>query len=830
MHERSKEDLEAALARLRSEYRRLQKENQALRQELGPAARQLEPAEDDVGQVNGVTNHSSVDQKIRLFRSLFRGRGDVFPVRWDNKKGREGYSPACGNEWHKTLCGKPKVKCGACPNSQFLPVTDQVIHDHLIGKQTIGVYPILEDESCWFLAIDFDKTSWRDDVRGLIDSCTHFDIPAYVERSRSGDGAHVWVFFSQSVQASLARKLGSLILTHATARRPGIGLESYDRLFPSQDTLPKGGFGNLIALPLQKQPRELGNSEFLTEAPKIVDDQWAFLDRVRRVSRNQIEHLVQQYDVGDNLLGVRRVSELEDELEDSWTRPELQHEPEPQAAGDMPESVRLVLSNGLRIPKHGMPPSLENTLIRLAAFQNPEFYRAQAMRMSTYGKPRIISCAEDLDQEIVLPRGCLDAARSALEGQGITVIVDDQRFEGDPIDTRFLGTMRPEQEAAANDLLDDDTGLLCAPTAFGKTVVAAAVIGERRRNTLILVHRRQLMEQWRERLATFLDRPVESIGQIGGGKRKRTGEIDIAVMQSINRKGKVDSLVGEYGQIIVDEAHHVSAFSFESVLKKVRAKYILGLTATPVRKDGHHPIILMQCGPIRHRVTPQKQRQLANVEYRLIPRSTEFRVSDEDDGIGIQALYGKLAQDDERNAQIFDDILQALDAGRTPLVLTERVGHAELLAEKLGRFAKNVVILRGGRSRKKAAEALDALAAVPEDQERLIIATGRYIGEGFDDARLDTLFLTMPISWKGTLQQYVGRLHRQYRGKQEVRVYDYVDQNLPVLCKMYERRLMGYRALGYDVSANVQLDESTRQIRWFDSAPGHHLMSGFSSR
>ena len=801
MPNRSKEDFEAALARLRSENRRLRKENQALRRELGPIARQETPAEADTGQVTGVTNYSSVEQKIRLFRSLFRGREDVYPIRWENQKGRAGYAPACGNEWHKTLCGKPKVKCGACPNSRFLPVTDQVIHDHLIGKTTVGVYPILEDGSCWFLAIDFDKTSWCNDVHAFVDSCAHFQVPAYVERSRSGNGAHVWIFFSQPVQASLARKLGSLILTHATDRRPGIGLESYDRLFPSQDTLPKGGFGNLIALPLQKQPRELGNSEFPTEAFETVNDQWAFLDRVRRVSRNQIERLVQQYDVGDSLLGVRRVSVQEDEMEDSWTRPEFQHEPESHVAADMPKSVRLVLSNGLRIPKQDMPPSLQNMLIRLAAFQNPEFYRAQAMRMSTYGKPRIISCANNLDHEIVLPRGCLEAAVSALKGQGITVVVDDQRFEGDPIETKFLGTLRPEQDSAANDLLDNDMGLLCAPTAFGKTVVAAAIIGERRRTTLIFVHRRQLMEQWRERLATFLDRPVESIGQIGGGKRKQTGEIDIAVMQSINRRGKVDPLVGEYGQIIVDEAHHVSAFSFESVLKKVCAKYILGLTATPVRKDGHHPIILMQCGPIRHRVTPQKQRQLSDVKYRLIPRYTEFCVSDEKDEIGIQALYGKLAQDDQRNEQIFDDILQALDTGRTPLVLTERVGHAELLANRLERFARNVIILRGGRSRKKAAEALDELAAVPSDQERLIIATGRYIGEGFDDARLDTLFLTMPISWKGTLQQYVGRLHRQYRGKQEVRVYDYVDKNLPVLRKMYERRQRGYRTLGYDVTA-----------------------------
>ena len=758
---------------------------------------------DENTQVSGVTNHSGVGEKIRLFRSLFRGREDVYPVRWENQKGRAGYSPACGNEWHKTLCDKPKVKCGACPNSQFLPLTDRVVHDHLMGKRTIGVYSILKDSSCWFLAIDFDKASWRDDVHAFTESCLHFDMPAYVERSRSGDGAHVWIFFRHAVQASRARKLGSLILTHAMARRPGIGLESYDRLFPSQDTLPKGGFGSLIALPLQKQPREFGNSEFLTNSLEPVEDQWAYLDRVNRVSQRRIERLIQQHDVGDKLVGVRRVSVLEEELEDSWTTSGSPNESVHRVVDDLPETVNLVLSDGLHVPKHEVPPELQNTLVRLAAFQNPEFYRAQAMRMSTYGKPRIISCADDLDHEIVLPRGCLDAAVSVLESQGVALAIEDQRLEGDSIDAEFQGSLRPQQDAAVRDLLDHETGILCAPTAFGKTVVAAALIGARRRNTLILVHRRQLMEQWRERLTTFLNRTMESIGQVGGGQRKRTGEIDVAVMQSINRKGKVDPLVGEYSQIIVDEAHHVSAFSFESILKKARGKYILGLTATPVRKDGHHPIIWMQCGRIRHRVTAQKQQQLANIEYRLIPKYTEFCLSDGESEIGIQALYGKLAQDDRRNAQIFDDILYALDAGRTPLVLTERVGHAELLAERLERFAKNVIILRGGRSQKKAAKALDELAAIPADEERLIIATGRYIGEGFDDARLDTLFLTIPISWKGTLQQYVGRLHRQYPRKQDVRVYDYVDQNLPVLRKMYDRRLRGYRALGYQVAAEV---------------------------
>jgi hypothetical protein len=526
-----------------------------------------------------------------------------------------------------------------------LPVTDQAIHDHLTGKQTIGVYPILSDGSCWFLAIDFDKASWRDDVRVFRDSCQYFDIPAYIERSRSGEGAHVWIFFSHSLPAALARKLGTLVLTHATDQRPGIGLESYDRFFPSQDTLPKGGFGNLIALPLQKWPRENGNSEFLDESLEPAHDQWANLDNIRRVTRGEIEALLKDHGATGNLLGIHQVSTLDETPEDSWTKPASPGDPEPRIPGDMPRSLNLILSNCIYIEKERLPPAFQNRLIRLAAFHNPEFYRAQAMRMSTYGKPRLISCADDLDHHIALPRGCFDAVISMFDSQGIRANIVEKRLVGDTINAKFQGELRAEQEQAVHVLLKNTFGLLCAPTAFGKTVVAAAIIASRQRNTLVLVHRRQLMEQWRERLSTFLNRPIGQIGQIGAGKRKQTKEIDIAVMQSLNRKGEVDPLVGEYGQVIVDEAHHISAFSFESILKKVYAKYILGLTATPVRKDGHHPIIMMQCGPVRHRITPRQQLTSTNVEYRMIRRNTEFHTAETEGEIGIQALYGALSQD-----------------------------------------------------------------------------------------------------------------------------------------------------------------------------------------
>jgi hypothetical protein len=454
MSERSFHEIEAELVRLRSENRRLDRENEELRDKLGSPARKASSAPDRASQSPGVTNQSSVDKKIRLFRSLFRGRDDVYPIRWENRQGRAGYSPACGNEWHKTLCGKPKIKCGICTNSHYLPITDRVIHDHLIGKLTAGVYPVLPDAYCWFLAIDFDKASWRDDVRAFHESCCHFNIPAYIERSRSGQGAHIWIFFSHAILAALARQLGTLILTHATDQRPGIGLESYDRFFPSQDTLPKGGFGNLIALPLQKLPREHGSSEFLNDKLEPVRDQWAYLDSVKRVTQDEVASLIQNHDVGDNLLGVRRVSVLDEAQEDPWTRPGSSNEPEPRISGEMPESVNLVLSNSLYIEKEGLPPALQNKLIRIAAFQNPEFYRAQAMRMSTYGKPRLISCADDLAGHIALPRGCRGAAMSMLEGQGIKAIIEDQRFAGDAIDARFQGELRSEQELTVGDVVN----------------------------------------------------------------------------------------------------------------------------------------------------------------------------------------------------------------------------------------------------------------------------------------------------------------------------------------------------------------------------------------
>lgn len=475
---------------------------------------------------------------------------------------------------------------------------------------------------------------------------------------------------------------------------------------------------------------------------------------------------------------------------------------EQQIVGVLPERVEVVLGNQVYIDRSALPPALVNRLVRLAAFQNPEFYAAQAMRLPTFGKPRVISCAELFAKHIALPRGCVDAALDLLTANGIRPELRDERYGGTFLETRFLGTLTAEQQAAVDALMAHDTGVLAATTAFGKTVVACRLIAARNTNTLILVHRQQLLDQWVARLRAFLDIDADRIGVIRGGRKRPTGFVDVATIQSLVRKGEVSDHVANYGQLVVDECHHLSAVSFEAVARAARAKYVLGLSATVTRKDGHHPIIVMQCGRIRYRVDARKQAAARPFSHRVVVKKTAFRVERQkpETSRSIQELYGLLALDTARNDMIFDDILSALESGRSPVVITERKDHLQAIAERLAKFAKNVIVLKGGMGTKQRHQVTATLASVPDGEERVIVATGRYLGEGFDDARLDTLFLTMPISWRGTLAQYAGRLHRLHTAKREVVIYDYVDADEPMLAKMAGRREAGYRALGYDVT------------------------------
>lgn len=688
-----------------------------------------------------VTNQFTTSEKIALFRRLFHGRDDVYSQRWESAKGTSGYSPACSNEWKPGICHKPRIKCGDCNQRLLPPMTDQVIYDHLTGKQTIGVYPLLTDDSCYFLAADFDESDWREDASAFMTSCHELEIPAALEISRSGNGAHIWIFFSEQVQAREARQLGSVLISYTCNRNRQLSMASYDRLFPNQDTLPKGGFGNLIALPLQKQPRELGRSVFVDQQLTPYPNQWEFLASIQLLSRKDLEDTILRASGGNHPLDVAFA--VEENNNKPWQRPA----PAPaKIAGPLPESLRLVLANQIFIAKTNLPQPLANRLIRLAAFQNPEFYKAQAMRLPVWNKPRIIGCAENYPDHIGLPRGCLDTVLDLLQKNNIRPELQDERLSGRKVIVKFTGALRKDQKTAAREMLKNDVGVLNAPTAFGKTVIAAAIIAKRKVSTLILVHRTELLRQWQERLNSFLEIPKYGLGIIGGGKNKLSGKIDIAVMQSLSRQGDSEELLDNYGQIIVDECHHLSAFSFETILKKAKAKYVMGLTATPVRRDGHQPIIFMQCGPIRYSAAkPETAPVQMEVWPKVLP-TPEIPAE-----YPIQEVFRILVNDATRNQRIAEDVLAAYRSGRKVLVLTERTDHLSLLRKALDNEVENCFVLHGRLSKKQRTAVFIELELLEESAPRVLLATGRLIGEGFDHPPLDTLVLAMPISWKGTL-------------------------------------------------------------------------------
>ena len=956
---------ERELARLRHLNRQLIEllESRGIdwRAELKPA---IKTQPDRASLVTAGGTPLTTEQKIALFHRLFRGRTDVYPVRWENNAGRSGYSPACHNEWKPGVCDKPAIKCSQCPNQDFKPVTDQVIYDHLAGKHVIGVYPMTGNDLCHFLAVDFDEGDWQADVNAFRQSCEELNIPCAVEISRSGNGAHAWIFFSEPVSARQARNLGAAIISYTCAgtsqhnhqnnrqHHRQLRLSSYDRMFPNQDTLPKAfksgvksgvtsgtksnttssnvtaskatvsnatagknantsaGLGNLIALPLQKHARSKGASIFVDHDFVAYPDQWAYLNSIKPLCvpkqgavnvslADHIDNLIQKA-VGDNdVLDIGHFTLEAFDPDAPWQRPLAHtHSASGASAANPPKTITVTLSNLIYLPKAELSKQLTNRLIRIAAFPNPEHYKAQTLRLPVWNKPRIIACAENFPNHIGLPRGCLDAVTALLAEHNILCKIQDERQGGNPIKPPiehqapvnpeaaivFHGKLRPQQTKAVNAMLAHDHGVLCAPTAFGKTVTAASLIAKRGVNTLILVHRTELLEQWKERLCSFLGLSENDVGIIGGGKKVRTqtgrrkkeaatkaksvaagskntitdtinsttianfsgsederksrtasiqltqapGEpdrnngtlVDIAMVQSLARQGHVNPIVERYGHVIVDECHHVSAVSFEQILKTAKAKYVLGLTATPIRRDGLQPIIMMQCGPIRHRASRNETAPMSltvhayeidtsrcsDIDVKRVKNEQPSQNAD----LPIQTVFQALAQDQARTEVIVNHAMAQFRQGRKVLLLTERTDHLlalqALIQAKLQDSEQTVVepavcfFTLHGRLKKSEREAvMQGLQSSPPDHPRLLLATGKLIGEGFDHAPLDTLILGMPISWKGTLQQYVGRLHREHAGKSDILVIDFIDQSHPSLARMWNKRQTGYKALGYQV-------------------------------
>ena len=743
----------------------------------------------------------TVAQKIEAFKQMFSGRNDVYAKRWTSRKtGKSGYSPVCRNEWVRNVCQKPNVKCSQCANRELLSFDDAIVEKHLRGEEVIGVYPLLSDESCRFLAVDFDGNTWLEDVNSFRVTCEDEGIPVAIERSRSGNGAHAWIFFEDTIPAFQARKIGTFLITRTMEARYQLDIKSYDRLFPSQDTIPKGGFGNLIALPFQKEAIKAGNSVFIDAEGNPYKDQWMYLVEQEKVALADIEKIIEKISKNGPFLGIRSSPTEQDDP--PWMRlPSGKSRYKPKIS-NLPERVDIVLSNRVYLETEKIPSALLNQVKQLAAFQNPEFYKRQKMRLSTAVTPRVICCAEVTGGYLSIPRGCLEDFLSLMCEYGVKVTVRDRRKKGRKNIFNFLGELTCEQETISKKIIKHETGILVLPPGSGKTVLAVHILAKRKTNTLILVHRKPLMEQWRLQLALFLGMDLKDIGQIGGGKNRITGIVDVAMIQSLGKKGIVSDMVENYGFIIVDECHHIGAVSFERILSQAKAKYILGLTATPYRLDGHQPIIHMQCGPICFQ-KKHKQAVSENFQYKVIPRITEFSYSWSDES-NIYDVWPYLARDEERNKLILADILNVVAQGRFPIVLTERREHLEILQNMLNGNVNHLAVLHGGLKTRRRQEVLRSLKECGDDQSKLILATGAYIGEGFDDPRLDTLFITMPVSFKGKMVQYVGRLHRSYKNKKDVQVYDYVDHNVPVLLRMFEKRFKTYKMMGYDFEVNAQ--------------------------
>lgn len=786
----------------------------------------------DIKPGNRFNKYAPPEKKIELFKSLFIGREDVYAKRYYNQKTRQsGYVPACANEWVRGICDKKAYKCSQCPNRSFIKINDRIIYNHLKGddeftRDVIGTYPMLSDETTKFLAIDFDKESWMKDVAAVRMICSQYNIPCCVERSRSGNGAHLWVFFSEPVPAADARKLGSGILTIAMEERHELKFNSYDRMFPNQDVMPKGGFGNLIALPLQGKARKNGNSVFVDESFIPYSDQWEYLNNIYRIKSDELESYIKMLcssgDMGE-LVSSSDEKPLEKVME------------KPLVPLDFQNTVNIVKANMLYVEKNGISQRGLNKIKRLAAFKNPEYYKSQRLRLPLFDKARVIDCSYETEKYLCIPRGCEETLTQLLEDANSNYIIEDKCNAGRVIDVDFNGKLRTEQQLAADKMLNYDNGILSATTAFGKTVIASYMIAKRRVNMLVLVHSSALLQQWQKALSQFLifndelpeapktkgrRKKLSHIGQLGSGKNTLNDFVDIAIMQSVVKGDEVKEFVRNYGMVIVDECHHVSAFSFEKILKEVSAKYVYGLTATPSRADGHHPIIFMQCGPIRYRVDAKSQAVKRDFEHFVIPEFTQFRVANND--LKYQEICTLLCADEMRNKQIADDIEKAYSQGRNPIVLTERKNHADVLFSMLAPKCRNSFVLSGKDTQKEKREKLEQIKAIPECESLLIIATGKYVGEGFDEPRLDTLFLAMPIKWKGTLAQYAGRLHRNYKGKTEVIIHDYADIFVSTFDRSYHQRIKGYSELGYFMRSsdsgetNIVFDYQNYVSKYYD--------------
>ena len=788
-------------------------------------------------------------QHIQYYYHLFKGRNDVYSKRSgkaNKKTGKHGYYTQCWNFWKDGICPKknnPQFNCGECQNQKYKELTGQVLYEHLIGARedasdVIGLYPMFPDETVNFLVFDFDchddkiggddganfESDWMTEVNAFRKICEINEVPVLVERSRSGKGAHVWIFFEKPILASVARRFGTALLSKGAESVNMRSFKYYDRMLPAQDHIPlntktgKPGLGNLIALPLQGQALKLGNSAFIDENWNAYPNQWECLKEVKKLSSETVEERIKEWSA-EGILGVLS-NEFEADTEGAndtkpWekTKPSLHKE-------DVSSAVEIIIADKVYVGTKDMKPRMQNALRRMSAFSNPDFYKKAAMGLSTKCIPRIVFCGYDDAGYICIPRALLDSVIDRFNEVDISFTLTDNRCTGMTLDVSFNGTLYEEQMRAAKAILEHDNGILAATTSFGKTVVGAYMIAQRKTNTLILVHNTEIQKNWIEDLNKFLDVNAELpeyktktgrikkrkslIGKLHAGHNSMTGIIDVAIFSSLGKGDEINPMLEQYGMVIMDECHHGAAQTVEDVVGSAKAKYVYGLTATPKREDGLEKKVFMQFGPIRFRYTAKERAEKQGIDHFVYPRFTML-VSTAN--LKVMEANRAVIECESRNEQIIADVENCIQNGRTPLVLTKYKEHAELLYQRLQGKADHVYLLQGGGSRKAKDKMRIQMRAISDAESIVLVAIDKYIGEGFNFPRLDTMMLTMPAAAEGNIEQFAGRLHRDYETKKEVIIYDYVDSHIRVLEKMYHKRLRTYKKIGYEICNNINVEK-----------------------
>ena len=767
-----------------------------------------------------------------LFFSMFWGRTDVYAKRAVKKAtGEVSYYPQCYNFW-KSGCPRTtgsRIRCQDCKKQAYKNLQKEQIIAHLRGNaedatDVIGIYPLLPDDTCRFIVFDFDNHDreaekhdfanmddrWKEEVDTLRKICELNEIDALVERSRSGQGAHLWIFFQKPIEAALARKFGNALLQKGAEAVNLKSFRYYDRMLPAQDSLPAGGLGNLIALPLQGQALKEGNSAFIDADWNAYPDQWAILLSKQKLTKEFVETKIKEWKLEHTCITAESAEIFDEENGSPWDKRNG------FSKEDVDGVLHLILSDGIYIAADNLKPRLQNQIRRLAAFGNPVFYKNQAMGLSNFASARYIYLGSDEEGYIRIPRGLLEMLTKQCDKAEIVYDIDDKRCAGRPIDVKFCGELKELQKTAVKKMTQNETGILNAATAFGKTVVCCGIIAQIRVSTLILLQSSALMEQWEDALQKFLsinEEPPEYSTPSGRVKRRKsvigklqsthdstTGIVDIAMVGSVFRNGEYHKRLRDYGLIILDECHHAASDTIVDILQEANAKYVYGATATPFRGDGLEKINEMLLGAIRFKYTSKERAKEQGIEHLVRPRFTRtVAPRSVQDKMHPNEAYEILRKNSDRDEMILSDVRKCVADGRTPVVLSKYVDHSERLYRRMKDDADHVFLLSGQNSKKEHKEILEQMNRVKPEESMILVATGKLIGEGFDFPRLDTLIMATPVAWKGVVEQYAGRLNRDYNGKKNVMIYDYVDSHIAMFDRMYHKRLKAYKQIGYDI-------------------------------